>query len=136
MSLESSFFKQNSWLRMFFLHNVFKMSLCYFPDSDSDIWMRTFGRGTSGPWSQSGSWCGATRDLGQIGFGWVNRFRSGIRSRFRATRIGLCRIDDLKHKPNWIGQFILNIDLYINNKYLSIYKLLKQWMSNRKYLNR
>jgi len=32
----------------------------------------------------------------------------------------------LKHKPNRIGPFVLKIDLYINNKYLSIYKLLKQ----------
>jgi hypothetical protein len=143
-SLESSFFKQNSWLRMFSLPYVFKMFLCYSLDLNSDIQMQTFGRGTSGPWSQSGSRCDATRDLGRIGFGLANRFRSSesvesdrgfvlgwILSDLvsRDLVIGL-----LKHKPNRIGPFVLNIDLYINNKYLSIY--LRQRMSNREYPHR
>ena len=104
------------------------------------FWIRTrnFGRGTSGPWSRSGSWCSATRDLGRIGFGRgfilgrgfvLGRILGDLVSRDLVISL-------LKHKPNWIGPFVLNIDLYINNKYLSIYKLLKQWMSNRKYPNK
>ncbi len=143
-SLESSFFKQNSLLRMFFLHNVFKMFL---RDFWIQTWMRTFGCRTTGPWSRLGSRCGATHDLGRAIRFWSgesfsvqgnskrslsNRFRSsqsvswsGIRS--RSNRIGnslgsgqlesvSVEIGNLKHKPNRIGPFILNIDLYINNK--------------------
>ena len=94
---------------MFFLHNVFKMFVLF----------SGFGLGHSVVGHQA-------RDLGQdlgamqlvisvesvsverIVYGRANRFWSGIRSRSRATRIGLCRIDDLKRKSNWIGQFILN----------------------------